>query len=323
MCRIYFFICLFSCFFPSIIFAQAIDNTASYRNINSNKYFRINYENDFFAATDRDYTQGIFVEKIKPSFKKFPFSKLLFHLKNDSLKYGIAIEDDGYTPNIIATSKIQYGDRPYASDLFLKTFLIAVNADKHERISTSLSTGIIGPWAGGEGMQKAIHHWIHYTQPLGWNNQIANDAVVNYQINYEKEIFSAKDHFSFSSFSSLRAGTLSDKATTGATIIFGNFYSPFENNFHAATKKFQWYLYAQPLINFVGYDATLQGGLFDHVSAYTISATDIERFTLQYKFGISIVFKHLYLEYYRTGITKEFASSLYHRTGGIEAGFGF
>jgi lipid A 3-O-deacylase len=322
MRRIYFYTILFFCFCPHIISAQAIDNTASYRNIDSNKYFRINYENDFFAGTDRDYTQGIYIEKVKHSFSKFPLAKLLWHPKNDSLKYGIAIEDDGYTPNIISTAAIEYGDRPYASDLFLKTFVIAVNADTHERISTSLSTGVIGPWAGGEGMQKAIHHWIHYTQPLGWDNQIANDAVLNYQLNFEKELLSIEDHFSFSSFTSIRAGTLSDKATAGATIMVGNFHSPFDD-VHHATRKIQWFLYAQPVINFVGYDATLQGGLFDYASLYTISAADIERLTLQYRLGATLTFKRLYLEYYRTGNTKEFTETIYHRTGGIEVGFGF
>ncbi len=56
------------CIFSKAVFAQAIDNTTASRNIDSNKYFRINYENDFFSGSDRDYTQGILVEKVKPSF---------------------------------------------------------------------------------------------------------------------------------------------------------------------------------------------------------------------------------------------------------------
>ena len=46
-------------FYWICVSGQAMDNTLAYRNIPTDKYFRINYENDFFAAFDRDYTQGI------------------------------------------------------------------------------------------------------------------------------------------------------------------------------------------------------------------------------------------------------------------------
>ncbi len=71
-------------------------------------------------------------------------------------------------------------------------------------------------------MQKAIHHWINYITPLGWHNQIRNDLVLNYQVNYEKEIFSTRS-LSLSFYSSVRLGTLGSKAGTGLTIMVGNF----------------------------------------------------------------------------------------------------
>src|SRR4029077_9155987 len=117
---------------------------------------------------------------------------------------------------------------------------------KRERISTVLSTGVIGPAAGGAGMQKTIHHWIDYTQPQGWHNQIRNDLVLNYQLNYERELFAYHDHISFAMHSGIRLGTLSTKASTGFTLMAGNFYSPFKNNTASIAKKFQWYLYDQP-----------------------------------------------------------------------------
>jgi hypothetical protein len=239
------------------------------------------------------------------------------------VKYGIALEDNAYTPNDITSDSIQHGDRPYCADLFLKTFLIAVNDAQRTRISVSLSTGIIGPWAGGKVMQSSIHHWINYKQPEGWGYQISNDAVLNYQVDYEKELFSAGSHFSLASFNMARIGTLSDKASTGIDFLAGNFYSPYKNNGHARVKKFQWYAYGQPLVSVVGYDATLQGGIFDRTSPYTIPTADINRFTLQYRFGFVVIFKKLYLEYYRTGLSKEFTTSVYHKTGGLQIGFGF
>jgi len=323
---------------PTLVSAQAIDNNAIFRNIPGDRYFRIYYENDFFTGTDRDYTQGIYIEKVNPYFGKFFLTKLLWRPRNSTLKYGLAVEQDVYTPNHLDVAGILYGDRPYAGALFLNTFLTATDAHRRQRISSSLSTGLIGPDAGGEGMQKAIHHWINYITPLGWHNQIRNDLVLNYQLNFEKELFSAGHFLSFSSYSSIRLGTLSSKATTGFTFMAGNFHSPFKNMGanSAATdhlmpegytgghgKKWQWYIYDQPLINLVGYDATLQGGLFNHSSPYAIPASQINRLTFQHKFGIVLLLKKLYLEYYQTGLTEEFSTSVYHRTGGIQIGFGF
>src|SRR5450432_2882848 len=166
---------------PVASFAQAIDNAVAFRNIHSDRYFRIYYENDFFMGTDRDYTQGIYIEKVNPYFRKFFLSRLLWHPRNSELQYGLGVEQDVYTPDHLDVSGILYGDRPYAASLFLKTFLTATDAEHRQRVSTSLSTGLIGPDAGGEGMQKAIHHWINYITPLGWHNQIRNDLVLNYQ----------------------------------------------------------------------------------------------------------------------------------------------
>jgi lipid A 3-O-deacylase len=312
-----------SLFLPATIFPQAIDNTVSFRNINAGKYTRIFYENDFFTGTDRDYTQGIYIERVTPSLSHFLLSKLLWHPKNDNIKYGIAIEDDGYTPNIIDKSAIQYGDRPYAGVLFIKTFVTATNTRKRERFSTLLSTGIIGQSAGGAPMQKAIHHWIHYTQPLGWPNQIRNDVVLNYQINFEKELVHYNNNFSLVSYNSARIGTLSTKVSTGINAMIGNFYSSFDDNNNVHHKKIQYYFYDQPSINFVGYDATLQGGLFNHTSPYTIAGKDITRINLMNRWGFVLIFKSLYLEYFQSCNTPEFTPLIAHRSGGLQIGFGF
>jgi lipid A 3-O-deacylase len=308
---------------PAGIFAQAIDNTVSFRSIDSDHYFRIFYENDFFSGTDRDYTQGIYIEKVKPCLRKFPLEKLLWKPGLTETRYGLAVEHDAYTPNIIALPGIQYGDRPYAGVLFLKTFLTATNRVNHSRISVILSTGIIGPGAGGEQMQSAIHHWINYTQPEGWHNQVSNDLVLNYQVNQELELFSKTGWLSLSTYSSGRLGTLSDKLTTGLTLMTGSFHSPYRQTENLRSKKWQWWIYGQSLVNLVGYDATLQGGLFDRNNPYTIPASGVSRLVFQYRYGLVLTLKNLFLEYYQTGNSKEFATSIFHHTGGLQIGFGF
>jgi lipid A 3-O-deacylase len=302
--------------------AQAMDNTVLFRNIPADKYFRINYENDFFAAFDRDYTQGVLIEKVHPALSRFPLMKILWHPKNTVTKYGLAIEHNAYTPDQIDQYAIQFGDRPFAGVLLLKTFLIADHFERRLRISVSFNAGIIGAGAGGEQIQRTIHHWINYIQPQGWHNQIQNDLALTYQVNAEKEIYHYGNHLLVTAFGSARLGTLSDKVSTGFTASLGNFDSPFLGP-GIKKRSFQWYVYLHMTGNLVAYDATLQGGIFNHSSVYVIDAAEISRFTLQNKYGLVLIFRSLYLEYYRTGSTEEYDTGIYHRTGGLQIGFGF
>ena len=70
-----------------------------------------------------------------------------------------------------------------------------------------------------------------------------------------------------------------------------------------------------------GYDATLQGGLFNHKSVYTLNDSEIERFTLQNNFGLVLQYHALYLEYSRTILTREFSYGSSFKWGGIRIGF--
>ena len=265
MARYAIFIFMVICPIPAKVFSQAMDNTVAYRNITGNKYFRINYENDFFTGSDRDYTQGILIEKVHPGIRQFFLTKILWHPANSVFKYGLALEHNAYTPNEIDQYQIQYGDRPYAGVLMLKTFLIATNPLKKQRISVSFNTGVIGPSAGGEQMQRTIHHWINYKQPEGWHNQIQNDLVLNYQVNLEKEFYRVNNLFSVTGYSSARVGTLSDKISGGLSFVLGNIQSEFQLQEHQK-RNFEWYVYDQIVGNAVVYYATLQGGVFNHSS---------------------------------------------------------
>jgi len=306
---------------PSLCPAQAIDNTLSYKSINSDSYFRINYENDFFSGTDLYYTQGIHLELVSPWVKHFPFSWLLLHPHYSYIRYGIGVEHDGYTPRSYSNPDILYGDRPYAGCFFLKTFLTATDSTHNQRWSTAISTGVIGQAAGGMEMQTAIHRWLHDVTPRGWPNQIHNDAIINYQADYEKQLLSYGHIFSLDADAMARAGTLSDKAAIGTTLMVGYFDSPFKTT--TATKNnFRIYAYEHPEIDLVGYDATLQGGMFDHTSPYTIPAANITRTTFQNRFGIVVIYRRFYLEYFQSLITREFTTEDYHVWGGVQVAFG-
>ncbi|MEO6167347.1 MAG: lipid A deacylase LpxR family protein [Chitinophagales bacterium] len=311
----------------TITFSQVINNTASFSNINSDNYFRIYYDNDYFTATDQYYTQGINIEFVHPALKKFPVSKILLRKRNSSVKYGLAIEHNAYTPTSIGHNDILYGDRPFAGCLMIKTFAISIDSVKQQRLSSAFSAGVIGPYAFAENMQRSIHRWIGDVQPMGWQNQIQNDVILNYELGYEKKLFGYRNTFLLSLNGAVRLGTLSDKGSAGFTFLFGSFSSPFsdkslpERSWFA--KNFDLYIYGQPQIVVIGYDATLQGGLFNSNSPYTIPSSDINRVTIQNNFGIVIGIKKIYLEYYQSILSKEFSTGTFHRWGGVRVGVSF
>ena len=117
-------------FLPNYLFAQAIDNFLSYKYISTDKYLRINYENDFFSSTDIYYTQGIEIDLVSPGLINNPLNKLLLHLQADREVYGLGIQHNGYTPTSLGSNSILYGDRPFAASLFLTSFISFIDADR-------------------------------------------------------------------------------------------------------------------------------------------------------------------------------------------------
>ncbi len=307
-------------------YPQAVDNTSSFRMLPAASYFRLNYDNDYFTATDCYYTQGVNMEIVDPGLSKFFLYKILYTGKEGVRQHGIAIEHNAYTPSSISSDQILYGDRPFAAALMVKMFGMTGHPARRARITSALSTGIIGSTAGGDEMQREIHARIHATMPMGWQYQIANDVVLNYEIGYEQNIAHKSDIFLFNILGAVRAGTLNTKATAGAVVMFGRLNSKILSAFGESSspmspaKKLRFHAYVQPLVNFVGYDATLQGGMFNHSSPYTIAAEDVSRITGQVNYGVVATFGSMYLEYYKSAITREWETGASHRWGGIRIG---
>ncbi len=303
--------------------AQVIDNVSAIKNINRDGYFRFNYDNDYFTASDVYYTQGIALELITPKLKLNPFNKLLIQPRGNYLKYGVRFDHYGYTATSISTHAIRYGDRPFCGNLSVSSLVIAADSVKKQRISSTFTAGVMGSKAGGEGMQVKIHTWLKNIIPVGWAYQIANDVILDYQINYEKQLTHVGNHFLVSSNSELRVGTHTDKVKTGVNFMLGRFDNPYNAPQKPRKNRLNYHIYGQLQTGFTAYDATLQGGLFNKNSPYTIAAEDITRVTLQGDFGLMINFNKLYLEYTQAFISKEFRTGGLHRYGGVRIGVGF
>ena len=253
-----------------------------------------------------------------PWIKDFPLSRLLVNPHYSYLRYGIGVEQAGYTPNDLGSESFLQTDHPFAATLMLKNFLIATDTVHRQRFATTLSLGIIGPDALADKIQDAVHTFIHDVVPGGWKYQVQNDIIANYQVDYQKQLLSLNNILLLDAEGTARAGTLNDKAGAGIDLVAGIFQSPFGND--VADPCLHFYLYDNPEVDVIGYDATLQGGLFDHSSAYTIPAADISRVTFTNRVGAIMSYKHIRLEYDECTLTKQFTTGPCHLWGTISLG---
>ena len=300
--------------------AQLIDNSSTFRNIDQKKYFRFHYDNDYFTKTDEYYTQGITLEYVHPSIKKIPATRLLWKPFNTQPQYGISLNLFGYTPTTITSDSILYGDRPFNANISLKIFSIQADEINRQQISTAFSIGVMGPAALGYEIQYNIHRWLKNPLPHGWQHQTKNDIIINYQLNYEKQLLSAGNNFLLNTTTEVRLGTLNDKLSGGLNFMAGHFNKRFLPP-GTEKRKAEYYFYSQGRVSFIGYDASMQGGLFTRKKPYTISGGDISRVTFQADAGIIVNFKKFYLSYTQSILTKEFRTGKYHRWGGVSVGF--
>ena len=272
--------------------------------------------------SDEYYSQGVNLEFVAPSLQKFPLAWLLVKNKYLPTLTGIALEHQGFTPTNIITGEVLQNDRPYSSSLMLKTFSVVSNQHTNHRLATQLSLGVMGPWAMGKEIQIAIHEKINPDKvPKGWKNQVHNDIIINYQINYEHGLW-IKRNFIITAKGGAKAGTYN----TGLTSSFAFMGGLFDNPFQFATtrdKNFQVYLYAEPQLNFVVFDATLQGGVFNNHNPYTLDRNEISRLVFQQNVGLVVKISDFILEYSQTVMTREFKTGSPHSWGSIRIACAF
>ena len=255
-----------------------------------------------------------------PAVKKFPLAKLLWKPFTTVPQYGISFNLFGYTPTTILSDSILYGDRPFNANITLKTSLVQVDELNHRQISSAFSIGVMGPLALGFEIQYNIHRWLKNPLPHGWQYQTKNDIIINYQLNYEKQVIAAGNNFLLNAAAEARLGTLNTTLSGGFNFMAGRFNKRF-TQVNNIKPKVEYYFFMQNRVNIIGYNATMQGGLFNRKSPYVISAADVNRITYQADAGIIVNFRKLYLSYTQSFLTKEFQTGKYHRWGGISVGF--
>jgi hypothetical protein len=292
---------------------------------------RINFDNDILDNTDRYYTNGIRFDFISPFLKQSPLSWLMVPYWGQGINYyGVSIGQNMYTPFTTKVSGIHPGDRPYAAYLFIGSFKISNDPGKKFRQTSELDLGVIGPTSYGDFVQKSFHNSVPTNnEPLGWEYQIQDDLVLNYNLTYEKGIASnQRMELNLNGVGAL--GTLYTHMGGGFQFRAGLMNPYFDSFGYSSQKvnktkgysKFQAFVFVTSLGKLVGYDATLEGGMFNKSSIYTLKRRELSLFTYQGTLGITLSYAGFRLDVEQFLLSPEFHGCAWHKWVHIGVTFG-
>lgn len=288
----------------------------------SDVFFRFYFDNDIFCNTDYYYTNGVGFELVHPYLEVLPTARFLLPSLNDGNNFfSIGLTQHIFTPVDPDKTTIQYGDRPFAGYLYITLAKTSLNYQRKISLRSSVDLGVIGPASLGGAVQSVIHE----IQPVGWQNQVQNDFVFNYNTSVSASIFSPK-FFDISLMGDTRLGTLYTDFSAGIRLATGNhfpeyysvsFIEPGEN----PGNRLGWQLAIKLTQRFVAFNGTLQGGMFNSGNVYTLSGMDVNHFVVNASTALRVSYNRfgIYLE--QSFVAPEFSGSKHHLWGRIMLDF--
>ncbi|MCK9451687.1 MAG: lipid A deacylase LpxR family protein [Bacteroidales bacterium] len=284
------------------------------------RYLLITFDNDIFAETDYYYTNGFSIGLIHPWFNNRLFYRLMPGLGQVPLNlYGMRIQQQMFTPYNPEAVEVIPDDRPFAGVLLAEFFKLSNRSDKGLFLQTSFRLGVIGPASLAGVLQSSAHE----LKPTGWDYQIANDLLINVDMNLQKA-FKINKYIEMAGGVDVGLGTYKTYMGASAQLRAGNFRS-FSNNISSSTigliprfdKSISYWFFLEPAFHFVAYDATLNGGMLNKSSPHRFSYDQIHHLTTQFNAGFSVFYRNTGLSLRWTRISPEFIGGKKHNWGNI------
>jgi lipid A 3-O-deacylase len=270
------------------VFAQSHSNEIGARTDN---------DSYLLQGSDRYYTDGAFFYyrhalKVKGSDSTRLLNKVLgFEIgqKIYNPQSGSIFYRDADQPLLV--------DRPFAAYLYVGATLNFLYKDE-SNLKVGAQLGIVGPGALGKDVQDFVHDNFGFYHPSGWEFQIRNEAQLNLSAEYNK-LIARGGWIDISLASYLNLGNGFSGAGVGPLVRLGSFNQLFnsvstqstviKNQTVTPLHPHEIFFYYKPLFNYVAYDATIQGGLFDkHNDPNSLEITrNKEPFIFSQQFGVA------------------------------------
>jgi hypothetical protein len=207
------------------------------------------YENDVIVGQDQNYTSGVgfswtsddvgrysrknFMRKVVHAFSFLP------KIEHDDYRslLSFTLGQEMYTPEDIAAPVPPPDQQPYAGVLFLDTTVYA-----HGRQSMhayTLRVGCVGPCSGAAGLQEWIHDWTPAPIPEGWDHQLSNEPLLNFDYQYYRRLLRStrprRPHFDIAAHVGGGLGNYFTGANAGVVARLGY---PLPDNYSVANLRF-------------------------------------------------------------------------------------
>ncbi|RYY37753.1 MAG: lipid A deacylase LpxR family protein, partial [Sphingobacteriaceae bacterium] len=229
--------------------------------------FGFQSDNDSFlaAGSDRYYTNGLFVF-LRHGLSINPADSA--KLKNKVL--GFELGQKIFNPRSGSVLSPQLIDRPFAAYLYAGSSLNYLYSNE-SNLKFSAQIGVVGPDALGKQAQNVIHDTFGFYTLNGWEYQVENSFQLNLAAEYNRLLARTTGaDISLNTYG--RLGTGFSGAGAGVLIRLGDFNQLFnsvstqstaiKNRGFAPLEKREFFFYIKPLLNYVAYDATIEGSLF-------------------------------------------------------------
>lgn len=250
----------------------------------SDHLFRVYEDNDFIniagKGTDKGYTNGTrfdyFFDKKQPAHffldKWFPTAG-----EGSVNTFSYSLQQVMLVPSDISKPEPDKNDWPYSGALVLSHGLYSTHPLRKWAIQTEITAGVIGPLSLAEQTQTWIHRLIGYTRPMGWHDQMPGDVLLNIGLQTENMIWQPGKAFELIGGVQVQAGTMLDGASAHLQLRTGDMHPYFDSYIgqfasargaNTGRHRIQYYFFIKPAVQWWGYNALLQGGIFSGKSAY-------------------------------------------------------
>ena len=172
--------------------------------------FSVAWENDMFNSRDYYFTNGIRISLYHQKIQSSPINGILspFRVKDQSEYHGMHLRQEIYTPRNLEADSVSPGDHPYAATLSLVESKTVFRPDIGLRYTAEIRIGILGPAALGLFIQNLAHRVSNPSRPpQGWDYQIQNALILNYDFELEKQLIQY-DLYRLGLNGDIRIGTL-------------------------------------------------------------------------------------------------------------------
>jgi len=171
-----------------------------------------------------------------------------------------------FTPRYVARTPQQLEplDRPYAGWLYAGLQYLEQESDGSER-AFGIDVGCLGPCAGGHDVQSGFHRLLNQPQPRGWSTQLSNEWGLVLHAGARGRPRTVSPWMDWRPSVALRVGNIFTDIVADASLRGGLTGSD--------GIRMGRFGFVRGGVRWVGYDATLQGGLFDQDSQRTVRPT--------------------------------------------------